>query len=357
MGRVWYFLLGAFAASWGVVATGVCDEEGDRIMTWRIHVPAGAKATLQQYIDWAQPGDTLIVPPGDINQGGRRTREQGPITRVVIDKPLTVKSSEGADVTFITGGAAIRAVYMTNDVRLIGFTIRGGETLPAGAGGNKFLDLSGGGVWSEPGGILDQCIIENNRALWFGGGLYGGRAERTIFRNNEARRSGGGASHAVLISCLLHDNRAGRFGGGAHRCAMLHVTVSKNRAESMGGGAAYGVATNSVFYSNQTLLSGHNVWQTALGWSCSEPLEPGEGNMDVDPLLRNPSARSFFPQPGSPLIDAGTNVCFIATDLNGQPRIQDGRGDGTTRADIGAYELPSLTSQEAVETARRLGTE
>src|SRR6266705_3424246 len=46
----------------------------------------------------------------------------------------------------------------------------------------------------------------------------------------------------------------------------------------------------------------------------------------------------------SPLIDAGTNtpapgVTLSALDLAGQPRVQDGNGDGTATVDLGAYEF------------------
>ena len=44
--------------------------------------------------------------------------------------------------------------------------------------------------------------------------------------------------------------------------------------------------------------------------------------------------------PGSPAIDAGNNAApqIPAADLDGNPRIADGNGDGTARIDMGAYE-------------------
>ncbi|HXH28795.1 MAG TPA: thrombospondin type 3 repeat-containing protein, partial [Candidatus Polarisedimenticolia bacterium] len=47
----------------------------------------------------------------------------------------------------------------------------------------------------------------------------------------------------------------------------------------------------------------------------------------------------FHPQPGSPVIDVGDNTGVSAVDLAGQPRVQDGNGDGTATVDLGAYEL------------------
>ena len=49
----------------------------------------------------------------------------------------------------------------------------------------------------------------------------------------------------------------------------------------------------------------------------------------------------FHLLPGSPLIDAGDPATVQGLDLDGNPLITDGTGDGTARRDIGAFEAPA----------------
>jgi hypothetical protein len=58
-----------------------------------------------------------------------------------------------------------------------------------------------------------------------------------------------------------------------------------------------------------------------------------------DAGFADPAAGDFRLLPGSPLVDAGLPTAVQGLDLDGNPLIADGDGDGTARRDIGAYEL------------------
>jgi hypothetical protein len=63
-------------------------------------------------------------------------------------------------------------------------------------------------------------------------------------------------------------------------------------------------------------------------------LNDAGGNITNEPLFVNAAAGNYHVQLDSPCIDAGTNLPWMAgaTDLDGNPRIVDGR------VDIGCYE-------------------
>src|SRR5439155_6610362 len=69
------------------------------------------------------------------------------------------------------------------------------------------------------------------------------------------------------------------------------------------------------------------------------------GNISGDPLFLDASS-NFHLQSGSPAIDAGSNSApdLPSTDLDSNPRVVDGNGDGTATVDIGVYEFFPATA-------------
>jgi hypothetical protein len=64
-------------------------------------------------------------------------------------------------------------------------------------------------------------------------------------------------------------------------------------------------------------------------------------NISLDPFFVDTPNYNFHVYEGSPVIDAGSNSNVISEfDMDGNPRILDGNGDGNAIVDMGVYEVP-----------------
>ncbi|MCL1921591.1 MAG: hypothetical protein FWG50_11070, partial [Kiritimatiellaeota bacterium] len=196
---------------------------------------------------------------------------------------------------------------------------------------------SGGGMYN---GTLANCTISGNTATGSGGGAYGSVMTNCVVSGNASVASGGGTYNGTMVSCLLSENVATGNGGGAYGGALYNCTVAGNHsAANNGGGGVNGSGNrhNCIIWGNSVLSGAGTNYVNGSGtflYTCTGPNLPGgAGNIAQDPMFRFAEAGDFRLLAGSPCIDAGTNFyAYGATDVLGNPRIQNGR------VDMGAYE-------------------
>ncbi len=286
---------------------------------------AAAAASIQDAVDAAADGDTVLVTNGIYSIGGAEVYSMS--NRVALTQAVTLQSVNGPEATFIVGAAdpvstngpaAVRCAYLTNGAVIVGFTLTNGHTRTTGDWGRH---CGGGGIWLDRGGTVTNCTFSRNSAEGEGGGAYcsfGGTLNNCTFRGNvsaidygggafcsyggmlnnctfigNSAESGGGAycyyggsiNHCMLVgnvavthggggvcnsggtfnNCVLSGNSASFGSGGGGLCiesgTFNHCTLSGNSAES--GGGAY-CQTGGIF--NNCILWGNSATTSADNW-------------------------------------------------------------------------------------------
>ena len=287
---------------------------------------ATAATNIQDAVDVVGAGATIFVTNGTYAAGGRTTPATGDgvTNRVAVDKPLTVRSVNGPEVTVIQGqmpGATngyMRCVYLTNAATLMGFT------LTNGVAGN------GGGVWCEStSAVLSNCMLTGNSA-----GVPG---------------DGGGAYGGTLNNCTLTGNSA-HYGGGAYGGTLNNCTLTGNTAGD-GGGAYGGTLNNCILYFNSAADGPNYDASDMLYYCCTMPMPTyGVDNITNAPLFVNYAGGNLHLQSNSPCINSGNNAYVVgSTDLDGNPRIVGGT------VDIGAYEYQTPVSMISYAWLQQFG--
>ena len=223
-----------------------------------INVPAD-QPTIQDAIDVAQNGDTVLVAPGtyfeNINFSG---------------KDIAVKSSNGNKVTIIDGGHNNSVVTFDSaegrKAVLHGFTIQNGEA-------NSNTDFEGGGISiSNASPTVTGNIVRHNNAV-NGGGIAvqfsSALVQGNLVENNSqtlgySGGTGGGGiavngtgSAQIIGNTIQNNNWASSNGGGITLLAAGTPTLKNNiidgnvaDSEGEGGGILIESESNAVIVQN-----------------------------------------------------------------------------------------------------------
>jgi predicted outer membrane repeat protein len=293
--------------------------------------------TIQEAIDLANPGDTIVV------SSGTHRLYAGNIT--INKDSLTLKSAHGALRTIIQGRGNGPVITIGENIKAVieGFTITATDTAatPALKGGGVYCAASsspritnniiignnavfGGGIYcddlSSP--VIIKNIIRQNHASGSGGGIFSYRASPEITGNsivdNQASNSGGGIycerDSPQVSNNVIWKNKS-RFGGGIagdrSTGVLINNTISYNDAEYGGGimlESGIMKMVNVILWKNiddlyaETLGSASRPDHSVIGDGDFRGLN---GNIAADPLFMDPLEGDFRLQPDSPCIDAG----------------------------------------------------
>ena len=242
---------------------------------------ATAATNIQDAVDAAVAGDEVVVTNGIFNSGFRDN--SAGTSRVVVDKPLNLRSVNGPEVTQIHGFGIVgcnclfRCAYLTNGATLSGFTLT-----------NGWAYEKGGGVLCESGtAVVSNCVLRGNKVF----SHYEG-ASVTLLESQ-----GGGACGVTLKNCTLTGNSAKAtyeygiwfgqgpqyfaHGGGAYNCTLKNCVLGGNLAyfedssstfpgAAEGGGASYCTLNNCMLTGNSALLRTYKNSVTARGGGASD---------------------------------------------------------------------------------------
>ena len=321
---------------------------------------ATAWGTLQDAHDNANAGDTILVYPGNYDQGGRAdtdsyyngARSNDNPNRLIVTKKLTFVSTvpKAAHIVGVhaatadgRGSGAVRCICLMTDGHgtiFKDFTIRDGATLSSG---KDPLNTEGAGSTCSGGGLivlganagdsktanvrkvyLVDCVVSNCVATW-GGAMHGGTAIRCLLKDNAGSSFGEAACEGALWNTVVACNKS----YGSSRPTLGNYTIAVNC--SISGCEDVG-ADRTVFLYNCVFAQQAG---TEMGTSYTAPSGAssvytscyGKAN-DAYPFI-SPATGDFRPRAGSPIVGGGVTSYLTdnivlpegteMTDYNGNP--------------------------------------
>ncbi len=222
---------------------------------------------------------------------------------------------------------------------------------------NDNVAFAGGAVDNKSSNaILTDCTFSLNSAVEYGAAVNNRESSPRItscmFLRNMANDFGGGgvcnwSSSPTIRNCLFSHNYSSEHGGAVMNNKSSLTLFNCTFAQNVGEGKAVAFfsylndppssmqAANCIFWDG-----GGEIWKNeetdiSITYSDIQGGWSGIGNIDADPMFVEVGMDDLHLLPDSPCIDAGDpDYAAIPdeTDLDGNPRILDGR------IDMGAYE-------------------
>jgi parallel beta-helix repeat protein len=367
-----------------------------------INVPTVDYPTIQDGIDAAVDGDTVLVADGTYTGDGNKDLD-------FKDKAITVISENGPSKTIIDCENSGRGFYFgwqeSIGQTVSGFTVTNGYALQGGGIycqnssptisnciilRNTATAWAGSGIYlynSDP--TISNCIIEENTSTsghgagihcWLssptitnciisgnsansgdGGAIYGYSSEPVIsgciIKDNSCSGNGGGIelwnSAATITNCVIANNYTGSGSGGAIHCiysssaTITNCTITQNSAINGGGifceNSASPSITNSILWQNSPNAIDISDTASPIVSYCDVQGDwPGDGNFHGDPLFVDAENDDFHLSVSSPCMYAATSVGAPGSDIEGNPRPQ---GYGF---DMGAYETTGYDKKRPI---------
>lgn len=318
-----------------------------------LSVPAGF-TTIQQAINTASPGDTILVDPGTYTENID-----------FLGKSITLKSTAGAEATIIEPAAAGTVVKIGPGGEISGLMIR-----------NGYASSGAGMIVTGTGARITQNIFDSNgtEAGGYGAAIAGNAASalinRNIFRYNTCDNqyiSGVVAfvnqSSPRIENNIFVDNPCRAINltlpsGGVP--LVVNNTIVRNLA---GIRIDRRIPLSQQIYRNNIIVDNEIGLEVDFGTEDNNPVwehnlvygnrlnyelildQSGvSGNISADPMFKDPLTNDFRLQGGSPAVDSGTSAGAPDTDFEGDLRPVDGDGDMVAQFDIGSDEFSAGAS-------------
>lgn len=331
--------------------------------------------TIQEGIDSAAVGDTVLVAPGTYTDTHEDFRNGFPIDVCVsMRSGVVVMSETGPDFTTITNDTASVIILVQNvpDTATVikGFTI-------------EFSEFWGILCLENASPLIEYNIIKPRPNVEGIGVVFSGTSHGWL-RSNDIQGSLGvlveGASSPAILNnvikfcekgALNEDGSSSVISGNLFRDNETGVSITDGKTQLVRNvflqnqyavqAHSQTILLNNTMYGDSigfwALGDSHQIYNTII-WNNNIPVDtsfffgtlvvnysdiqggwPGVGNIDADPLFQHPDTLNFNLQQNSPCVDAGIDTIF--TIQGDTIIISDFQG---SKPDMGAIESPWITS-------------